>query len=119
LASNQLAGLHFPFKFRDIYTDQTDLIDKLGGNKALNKCKKKGILRFATSNVRGISFKEDQLDNILAKKGIKIAAISETKNKLKGSKETNNYIQLFYDVSRTETAQAGVMLMINISLNLP
>jgi exonuclease III len=60
----------------------------------MNKWKKKGALSFATWNVQGISFKEDQLDDILAKKGIKIAAISETKKKLKGSKETIifNYI---------------------------
>jgi hypothetical protein len=30
LASNQLAGLYFAFKFHDIYTNRTDLIDELG-----------------------------------------------------------------------------------------
>jgi hypothetical protein len=50
----------------------------------LNKCKKINILNFATWNVRGISYKKDQLDDILAKKSIKIAAISESKRKLKG-----------------------------------
>jgi hypothetical protein len=34
--------------------------------------------------VLGISYREDQLDEILAKKSIKIAAISENKRKLKG-----------------------------------
>jgi hypothetical protein len=49
---------------------------------ARNKLKKKGILSIATWNVRGIAFKEDQLDDIIAKKNIKIAAISETKKKI-------------------------------------
>lgn len=78
--------------------------------------KKKGILQFATWNVQGLSYKDDQLDDILAKKGIKIAAISETKRKQNGSKETNNYIQLYSGVNRQERARAGVILMIHKSL---
>jgi hypothetical protein len=49
-----------------------------------NKWKKINILNFATCNVQDISYKEDQLDDILAKKSIKITAISESKRKLKG-----------------------------------
>jgi hypothetical protein len=86
--------------------------DNLGLNRARNKWKKKGILNVATWNVRGIVFEEDQLDDILAKKNIKIAAISETKKKFRGSKETNNYLQFYHGVGKKERAQAGVMLMI-------
>jgi exonuclease III len=81
-----------------------------------NKWKKGNILNFATWNVHGISYREDQLDDILAKKSIKIAAISESKRKLKGSKETNNYIQIYSRVKAIERAHSGVMLMVNKSL---
>jgi hypothetical protein len=49
---------------------------------------------FATWNIQGRSCQEDQLDDILAKKNIKVAIISETKKKSKFWKETNNYIQI-------------------------
>jgi exonuclease III len=52
----------------------------------------------------------------LAKKSIKIAAISESKRKLKGSKETNNYIKIYSGVKVTEKAHSGVMLMVHKSL---
>jgi exonuclease III len=80
---------------------------------ARNKLKKKGILNIATWNVRVTAFKEDQLDDILAKKNIKIAAISETKKKFRGSKETHNYLQFYHGVGKKERAQTGVMLMIH------
>ncbi|PSN38524.1 hypothetical protein C0J52_20099 [Blattella germanica] len=60
--------------------------------------------------------KEDQLDDILAKKEIRIAAITETKKKLKESKETNNYIQFYSGVPRDTRAQAGVMVMIHYQI---
>jgi exonuclease III len=80
-----------------------------------NKWKKRNILNFATWNIQGISYK-DQLDGILAKKSIKIAAILESKRKLKGSKETNSYIQIYSGVKVTERALSGVMLMVHKSL---
>jgi hypothetical protein len=72
---------------------------------------KRNILKFATWNIQGISHKEDQLDDILAKKSIKTAAISDSKRKLKGSKETNNYIQIYSEVKATERVHFGVMLV--------
>jgi hypothetical protein len=45
-------------------------------------------------NVQGISYKEDQLDNILAKRSIKISAILESKRKLKVSKETHRNVNI-------------------------
>jgi exonuclease III len=66
----------------------------------------------------GIAFKEDQLDDILAKKNIKVAAIAETKknNNSRGREETNNYFQFYNGVGKNERAEAGVMLMIHKSL---
>jgi inorganic pyrophosphatase/exopolyphosphatase len=40
----------------------------------------------------------------LKERNIKIAAISETANKQKGSKETNNYIQFYNGVGRNESS---------------
>jgi hypothetical protein len=45
----------------------------------LNKWKKINILHFATWNVRGISYKKDQLDDILANKSIKIQPYRKAK----------------------------------------
>jgi exonuclease III len=81
-----------------------------------NKRKKRNILNFATWNVQGISYKEGQLDNILAQKSIKIAVTSEIKRKLEGSKETNNYIQIYSGVKATERVHSGVMLIVHIFL---
>jgi exonuclease III len=81
-----------------------------------NKWKKRNVLHFATWNVQGISYKEDQLDDILAKNCIKIAAISESKRKLKGSKETNNYIKIYSGVKTTERANSVVTLKVHKSL---
>jgi hypothetical protein len=69
-----------------------------------NKWKKRNIYNIANWNTQGKSYKEDQLDDILAKISIKIAAISESKRKLKGSKGTNNYIQIYSGVKATERA---------------
>jgi hypothetical protein len=42
---------------------------------------KRDMPNFDAWNVQGISYKEDQLDDILAKKNVEIAAISDTKKK--------------------------------------
>jgi hypothetical protein len=48
--------------------------------------------KYATWNVKGITHKEEELDNILYEKQIKIVAITEQKNKLRGTVESNYYI---------------------------
>jgi exonuclease III len=95
---------------------ETSEDDSCVNKEKLNKWEKRNILNFVTWNVQGISYKEDQLDGILAKKSIKIAAILESKRKLKGSEETNNYIQIYSGVKATEIARCGVMLMVHKSL---
>ena len=90
-------------------------VDHTDDDTRMNKdiaWKKENILKFATWNVQGISHKEDQLDDILAKKGISIAVISETKKKLKGSKETQNYLQFYSGVDSKTRAKAGIMIML-------
>jgi hypothetical protein len=44
--------------------------------------------------------KIDQFDDILAKKNIKVAAISETKNEFGGSIGTNNYLRFYHGVAK-------------------
>jgi hypothetical protein len=65
--------------------------------------KSKNIFKYATWNIRGIFDKEQNLDSVLNEKQIKIAAITELKNKLKGTTETNNYeyILIYSDVHRS------------------
>jgi RAB protein geranylgeranyltransferase component A len=55
-----------------------------------NEWKKENILKFATWIVQDIAHKEQQQDDILAKKGI-----SETKKKLQGTRETRNFLQFY------------------------
>jgi hypothetical protein len=40
---------------------------------------KRNILNFATWNVQGVSYKEDQLDDILAKKSVKLQPYRKAK----------------------------------------
>lgn len=46
---------------------------------------------YAAWNVRGITDKEAELNEVLQHRHIKIAVISETKKKLHGNKDTMNY----------------------------
>jgi hypothetical protein len=93
-------GTDFIFKFQKNTTWTAINDDNLGLNTATNKWKKEGLLNIATRNVHGIAFKEDQLDDILAKKNIKVSAICKTKTKFRGSKETNNYLQFYHGVGK-------------------
>lgn len=86
------------------------------GMKKDKSWKKRNLLRFATWNVQGIGHKDEQLDEILSNAKITIAAISETKKKLRGSKYISNYIQLYSGVNREERVRSGIILMIHSSL---
>jgi hypothetical protein len=54
-------------------------------------------MTYAAWNVRGITYKEE-LDDILQWNNIKIAVITETKKKLKGTKNTENYSTIYSGV---------------------
>lgn len=58
-------------------------------------------------------YKDEQLDDILAKKEISIAVLSETKKQLQGRKMIQNYMQFYLGVRREIHAKAGVVLMIH------
>jgi exonuclease III len=61
---------------------------------------KKNFCNLATWNVRGINYKEHELDSILNESNIKITAITETKKKLKGTTESQNYIIVFSGIDK-------------------
>jgi exonuclease III len=73
-------------------------------------------LKFATWNVRGVHYKQEELDTILNENNTKLAAITETKKKLKGTFESQNYIIIYSGVTQNMRAQAGVMLWIHKSM---
>ena len=63
--------------------------------------KKQNIIKYATWNIWGIAYKEEALDSVLHEKQIKIAAVTESKNKLKYIMETNNCIVIYSGVNRS------------------
>ena len=70
----------------------------------------KKVLRFkyATWNVRGLGEKEEELDKTLNKNHIKISVITERRNKLWGTKGTENYTVIYGGGNRYTSGQAGL-----------
>src|SRR5215469_2724703 len=79
----------------------------------------KKVLRFkyATWNIRGLGEKEEELDKILNENNIKILVITESKKKLKGTKETERYTVIYSGVDRHIRGQSGVMIWIHKSVS--
>jgi hypothetical protein len=78
--------------------------------------KKQNTIKYATWNVSGTAHKWEELDSVLNLKQIKIAAITESQKKLKGTMETNNYTVIYNGVNRSIWAQAGIMIWSHISI---
>ena len=68
------------------------------------------MFRILTWSVRGIAHKAEELDSVLNEKQMKIAAITESKKKLKSTMETNNCMVTYGGVNRSTGAQAGVVI---------
>jgi len=66
-------------------------------------------IKYATWHVRGTAHKEEEMDSVLKQKHIKIVKITESKKKLKGTMETNNYEVIYSGVNRCTGAQEGVI----------
>jgi hypothetical protein len=64
------------------------LIDQ-GRKKVTRSWRKEHVSKFATWNVRGAHYKQEELDTILNENNIKLAAITETKKKLKKLRTIN------------------------------
>lgn len=70
-------------------------------------------LRLATWNVRGLGNKEAELNDVLRKQKVNIAIITETKKKLKGTKDMNDYTMIYSGVSQEKRACCGVAILID------
>ena len=73
-------------------------------------------LKLATWNVRGLMNKEEELQNELKKMNIDIGIITETKKKLKGTKEYKDYLLLYSGVPQNKRASSGVAVFLKKSL---
>lgn len=104
---------HFTHKLQ-IVASRTDLLDKR--TLAKKQDKRAGnaeTFNVATWNVRGLCHKENILEKELKERKLDIAAISETKKKLKGSKQLTDYIMYYSGVEQEARASAGVALYIH------
>jgi hypothetical protein len=72
--------------------------------------------KYATWNIRGLGEKEE-LDKILNGNNIKIPVITESKNKLQGTKETEHYTVIYSGVDRHIRGQSGVMIWTHKSIS--
>jgi hypothetical protein len=54
-----------------------------------------------------------ELDTELKQRGINIAVINETKKKLEGTKETENYIMIYSGAPLNRRASCGVAILVN------
>jgi endonuclease/exonuclease/phosphatase family metal-dependent hydrolase len=68
-------------------------------------------LKLATWNVRGLATKEMELNNELKEQKINIAVITETKKKLKGTKDMGDYTMIYCGVDQKVRASAGVAIL--------
>ncbi|XP_039280839.1 uncharacterized protein LOC111056792 [Nilaparvata lugens] len=94
-------------------SDRTGKTDKQNG---LPKKKRFGItetLIFATWNVRGVNKKEGELMKELKHRKVNVAVITETKKKLKGTKDWGDYVEVWSGVEQNRRACAGVMVLVD------
>ena len=84
--------------------------------KARKRTTNSGLLKIGVWNVRGLNGKEQILQDELIKVKVDIAVIPETKKKLKGSQEMEDYILLYSGVPTNKRAAAGIAIMIKNKL---
>jgi exonuclease III len=70
-----------------------------------------------TWNIRGLGEKEEQLSETLNGSNIEILAIAKGKNKLQGTKETENYAVIYSGVKRYTRGHSGVMICTSKSVS--
>lgn len=71
------------------------------------------ILQVGTWNVRGLGNKETELNNELANKKVDVAVVTETKKKLSGTKELENYVMVYSGVPQYKRAACGVAILLH------
>jgi len=80
--------------------------------KARKRTMNPGLMTIGVWNVRGLYDKEKLLQEELKKANVYIAVIPETKNKLKGSQQLDDYILLYSGVPTNRRAAAGIAIII-------
>ena len=71
-----------------------------------------GLMKIGVWNVRGLHGKEKLLQEELKKANVDIAVIPETKKKLKGSQELEDYVLLYSGILTNKREAAGIAIMI-------
>ena len=71
------------------------------------------MLRIGTWNVRGLSNKELELTTELKQRNINIAITPETKKKLNGTKEINDYVMIYSGVEQSARAAKGIAIWVD------
>ena len=85
-------------------TTQKKKVKRFGISEKLNIC---------TWNVRSIHNKIEILEKELKERNIDIALVTETKKKLKGTIDLNDYTMIYSGVEQNERARAGVAVLVN------
>jgi hypothetical protein len=80
--------------------------------KARKRTKNSGLTKIGVGNVKGLYGKETLLQEELKKANVDIAVIPETKKKLKGSQEWEDYILLYSCVPTNKRAASGIAIVI-------
>lgn len=89
--------------------------DQFKTTKARDRNKRLGLvenLRTATWNVRGLTHKEEELQNELKRANVDICLLTETKKKMKGTTELKDYILLYSGVAQTKRASAATAILV-------
>jgi FlaG/FlaF family flagellin (archaellin) len=84
-------GLNITFKHQCKEKSTANLKTNCGKKTVKQKWKKQNTIKYTTWNVRGTAHKEEEMGSVLNGEQIKIAAITESKTKLKGTTDTNSY----------------------------
>lgn len=71
------------------------------------------VLNIVTWNVRGLQNKEIELLKILEERKTNIAVITETKKKTKGTREIDDWVNIYSGVEQRERAKAGVAMYVD------
>lgn len=85
-------------------------VDGLGKKNRKTKLDK---LLVATWNVRGLNNKETEVIEEMKRKKANILILTETKKKLRGTKEIDDHLLIYHGVEQQQRASAGVAVLID------
>jgi hypothetical protein len=79
--------------------------------------KKVSRFKYATWNLRWLAVREGELDKFLNEYNIQISVITESKEKLQRTKETEHYTGIYSGVERLTRGQSGVIIWVHKSIS--